>query len=329
MNNDLTKTQHYTRNKDYICQNLTKYFSEKNIFIEPFVGEGDLLSLYPNSKWEMYDIEPKVYGLKRDTLENPPSYKDRIIITNPPFLARNKALDKSIYNKTGLDDLYKIFLSSIMECEGGIVIIPFNFFTDTQSAKVRKRFLDNFTILEINVFLEPVFPSTTYSVCSFAFAKRHIEKGEQELSINIFPAKKSLQIKLYPEYNYRLGGEALDKIKDTSPLFGRLIGETSADYITHMKLETIDRRQSPFGLTFQREPIKGKVSDRTTATLTCARELSEEEERKLIQTFNEEMTELRERYYNLIFTNYRDYGRKRVEFDFVYRYLTKIINEDA
>jgi len=31
--------------------------------------------------------------------------------------------------------------------------------------------LSNFQILELNVFTVPVFETTTYSVCSFAFSK--------------------------------------------------------------------------------------------------------------------------------------------------------------
>lgn len=59
-----------------------------------------------------------------------------------------------------------------LDAKGGIAIIPTNFFTDERTGNVRAKFLDIFEIKELNIFTEPVFESTTYSVCSFAFQKR-------------------------------------------------------------------------------------------------------------------------------------------------------------
>ena len=88
--------QFYTTNYTYILQNL---FIPKNIttIIEPFTGNGDLLNFFDKKKYnlECYDIEPqKKFVVQRDTIKNPPNYNDKFIITNPPYLARNKAKDK-------------------------------------------------------------------------------------------------------------------------------------------------------------------------------------------------------------------------------------------
>ena len=169
--NDLAKTIHYTTKAQEICANLVKYIPENAKLIEPFVGDGDLLSLFPNHKWEKYDIELKEGAIQQDTLLTPPDYKGKWIITNPPYLAKNKAKDKIIFNKYNTDDLYKASLLSSLDCEGGIFIIPTNFITDEKTGLIRSKFLDRFEILEMNIFTQPVFITTTYSVCSFALIK--------------------------------------------------------------------------------------------------------------------------------------------------------------
>ena len=45
---DLQKTIHYTTKAEEICSNLVKYIPEGVKLIEPFVGDGDLLPLFPN-----------------------------------------------------------------------------------------------------------------------------------------------------------------------------------------------------------------------------------------------------------------------------------------
>lgn len=44
---DLQKTIHYTTESETICGNLTKYIPGNVKLIEPFVGGGDLINLFP------------------------------------------------------------------------------------------------------------------------------------------------------------------------------------------------------------------------------------------------------------------------------------------
>ena len=125
--------QFYTTNYEYILQNLNIPSSITNI-IEPFAGNGDLLNFInkKNNKYfiESYDIEPKNTNIiQRDTILNPPDYNNKFIITNPPYLARNKSDNKIIFDKYQQNDLYKCFLIELIQnkCLGGIIIIPLNF----------------------------------------------------------------------------------------------------------------------------------------------------------------------------------------------------------
>lgn len=326
--NDLQRTIHYTTKAEEICSNLVRYIPTEAKLIEPFVGDGDLLALFPDKIWEKYDIEEKEDSICQDTLMAPPDYKGKWVITNPPYLAKNKAKDKKIFIKYDVDDLYKATLLSILDCEGGILIIPTNFLTDERTGSIRESFLNQFEILEMNIFTEPVFITTTYSVCSFAFKRKSEKtKAAQTFPININPANKKVEITIYPEYNYRLAGEFYNTLATTENIFNRLIGSTSKDYITNIKLYALDTRSERIRIEFEPNHYEGKDSDRTYATFTCKKTLTEEQEKALVAEFNKQLEAFRAKYFDLSMTNYRDYNRKRIGFTFAYQLLSKIYYE--
>jgi site-specific DNA-adenine methylase len=171
--------QFYTTNYEYILSNMVIPEGVKNI-IEPFVGNGDLLNFVKNKSEytiEVYDIDPKIPNtVKRDTLENPPDYTDKFILTNPPYLAKNRNKSKELYEKYKCNDLYKCFIVSIITnvCQGGIIIIPLNLLSSIRKSDVelRQHFSEIYSIQMINVFEEQVFDDTSYAVCSIYFVKK-------------------------------------------------------------------------------------------------------------------------------------------------------------
>lgn len=327
MTSDIAKTKHYTTKSHQICGNLIKYIPNNAQLIEPFVGDGDLLSLFPEHSWEKYDIENKKDNIVQDTLISPPDYTNKWIITNPPYLAKNKAQDKTIFNIYDTDDLYKAALLSMLNSNGGILIIPTNFLTDERTGNVRKTFLNQFKILEMNIFTEPVFETTTYSICSFAFSRKGNKEEEQSFNINILPNKKQISITINPKYDYRLAGEFYASLENVENIFGRLVGNNSTDYITHIKLYGLDTRSERIRIAYETEPYIGKNSDRIYATFTCKKTLTFEQEQYLITEFNKQLEEFRAQYFDLSMTNYRDYNRKRIGFTFAYQLLSKIYYE--
>lgn len=325
---DLNRTQHYTTNASYITNGLLDIIPPNAILIEPFCGEGDLVALFSRHKWEKYDIEPKTPDtILRDTLLSPPNYQGKWIITNPPFLAKNKAKDKLLFTQFPYDDLYKIALSTIMDCEGGIIIIPTNFFADERSGAIRSLFLNQFRVIKINVFTRPVFTSTTYSICCFAFRRKNNIAEQQTFSITVEPIHETFSMSIEPQYDYRFAGDYYNDIERVEPVFGRLTTETTADYITSIRLYAIDTRENPIHMEYDEESFYGKSTDRTYATLTSKLPLNEEQQKRLIDLFNDEMTHFRALYHDLPLTNYRDFGRKRIGFDFAYRLASKLVKQ--
>ena len=315
----LQNTQHYSRLGKYLTQGLPELVEITNP-LEPFVGEGDLLFLY-NGIWEMYDIDPKIKGtIPMDTLKYPPDYSDRTVITNPPYLARNKCKEsKWLYEFYQEDDLYKIFLKTIRGAKNGIVIIPMSFFTDDRSASIRKDFCKRFKILRVNVFNETVFDTTTYTVCSFAF-----EKGVTgNVPFYTFPDLVVSSIYLEDKYSYRLGGADLNLPSET--VFGRLQnGKANKPFTTDMFLYAIDGKDSKIRMVINKDHFNGKSTDRTFCTITSDIPMPDKTQKLMVDEFNDRIDRLRKKYNNLIFTNFRDFGRKRISFDFAYSLLEDI-----
>ena len=80
-------------------------------------------------------------------------------------------------------------------------------------------------------------------------------------------------------------------------------------------------------MEYDEEPFYGKSTDRTYATLTSKMLLNEEQQKHLIGLFNQEMAQFRALYHDLPLTNYRDFGRKRIGFDFAYRLASKLVKQ--
>src|SRR5574344_1452547 len=212
----LQNTQHFTTNYSDILYNIN--FKPESA-IDPFAGNCDLVKYSENTKWELYDIDIKnesvVYN---DSLLHPVDYTGKSVITNPPYLAKNKTKYFSeVFRKYHTDDLYKASILSIVGCKNGILIIPLNFFTDENTSDVRTEFLSRYKVSYVNFFTRQVFDDTTYNVCSFYF-----EEGKtSEVIFFDFFDKKTYATKLDEKYGFRVGGEFYDKINSVEPEIGR------------------------------------------------------------------------------------------------------------
>lgn len=308
MTNYIEKTKHYSTKAEYLTQGQLEFIPQDAKLIEPFVGAGDLINLFPNHSWEKYDIEAKEGAVKQDTLLNPPEYKGKWVITNPPYLAKNKCKDKTLFNKYGLDDWYKCAIASALECEGGIFIIPLNFFTDERTYDLRNTFFNTFEIISVNVFNEQVFDNTTYTTCSFVFRKGKTER----IHFNLFPQNiKVVLTDLKPD------------IKTTDYTFTRLLKDRKTEgYITNIKLYAIDNRNDKIRLEYNEELFYGKGTDRTYATMVSNKPLTIDQQKELVSRFNKALGNLRNEYKDLCLTNYRDFGRKRIGFNMAYDLLS-------
>jgi hypothetical protein len=355
-----TLGQFYTTNYNYILQNLKIPTNGCNM-IEPFVGNGDLIEflkenieLREQKKYsiECYDIDSKkkfiefensnsnkIQIIKQDTILNPPSYKDKFVITNPPYLARNKSKNKELFDKYDVNDLYKCFIKNIIEdpCNGGIIIIPLNFWCSIRNIDIqlRKSFLDIYNIDLINIFEEKVFNDTSYTICSFLFSKKNnITSSPSTINIHIYPCKKHLNLILNENNNYTFGGEIYNLSKNSKYTINRLVkGDKKS---TNILVKCIDdNATNKIGLKIvddndiyvDNTPNK---SARTYATLNITPKINNTKQKEVVEKFNKLLNDYRDKYHSLFLANYReskDIARKRISFELVYDIVSHILRE--
>jgi hypothetical protein len=325
--------QFYTTNYEYILSNMRIPGNVKTI-VEPFVGNGDLLNFIADkSKYniEIYDIDPKCTNtIRRDTLEYPPDYANKFVLTNPPYLARNKSKNKDLYDKYKCNDLYKCFITTIITtvCEGGIIIIPLNFLSSIRKADIalRKHFLERYSIQIVNIFEEQVFDDTSYAVCSIYFMKK-TPTDKDTFDAYIYPSKKKMSIELTAANNFTIGGEIYSLPQDSQYTVRRATRETKNN-ITNILLKCIDdniNSQLGFKVVSDEERFidrTPKLSARSYATLVIDKPLTLGEQKTLVRKMNDYIAEHREKYNSLFLTNYREsnsIARKRISFDLAFQ----------
>ncbi len=342
--------QFYTKKHKYILQGMEIPNNVKNI-IEPFTGNGDLINFIKNKEKknnvkyiiECYDIEPKKnYIIKKDTIKNPPNYKDKYIITNPPYLARNKSKNKSLFEKYKVNDLYKCVIKNILTniCLGGIIIIPLNFWSSIRIADIelRKKFLEKYNIILLNIFEEQVFDDTTYTICSFQFELKNINNCNKFNNFNtmIYPSKINIKTELNDNNNYMIGGDIYKlKLKNKYKIT-RLTTKNKSKLNTNILVKCIDdNSNSKIGLSYvENKDIyiddTPKQTSRTYATLIIEPIIDKDKQKKLIKKFNKYLEKHRKKYNSLFLTNYReskDIARKRISFDLVYSLTEYILDK--
>ena len=330
--------QFFTTNYEYILQGLTV---PPNVsIIEPFAGNCDLLKWkeLKNKQIECFDIDSKKNCpdvIKRDTLLNPPDYTGKFVITNPPYLARNKNKDKKIYDKYNLNDLYKCFLKQLIESKpiGGILIIPLNFWCSIRKSDIelRKLFIETFEIIKMNIFEEKVFEDTGYTICSLNFFTGQNGNKKGTLPLTFYPNKNQLNVELTKENNWTIGGELYIKNKSNYKCF-RLTSKNEKEcnkFITNINVKCIDDSEdSKIKLFYSNKHYLDdtkKLSARTYATLIIEPAINEQQQKKIIKDFNEKLAEYRQKYNSLFLTNYRENCRKRISFDLVYNIVKQLL----
>lgn len=339
------KGQFYTVNSSYILDGLSMPPETARCVIEPFAGKGDLLEwLVKNGNTlplELYDIDPKKEGvIQRDTLMYPPNYKDSWILTNPPYLARNKCDKKELFDKYDTNDLYKCFITSLTQqepCAGGILIIPAGFFLSPRDVDVRCRneFLSKYKLLQVKYFEETVFPDTTTTVVAFAFEKSPTLLTEQSVEWVSLPSGDKRTFIMSKENDWIIGGEiyrlsVATGVKVRRHVEGQKLKE--GDQRSSMTLCALDSgtKDGRICLEYKEGYVyPAKECSRTYATLCIqGKNLSSEEQKKICLEFNALLEKKRSETWSLFLPQFREskeYARKRIPFELAYTIVLHLI----
>lgn len=368
MTNKSLRGQFFTTNADYILSNFSIYIKNKEA-VDPFAGNKDLIFWAKKHKVKSikgFDIDNQYADNKlvcqNDSINNPGQYK--FIITNPPYLHKNKAtaeVKQKFFNGHNqiFEDLYQVSISSLMSSEEGIIIVPVNFLSAENSAKIRKIFFAKFEIISLNLFTEQVFNDTTYNVISFYYRIRKNAGHTNKFTATIFPDKKKINIELTKQDGWQIGGKFTNLINSTKNDLGitRLTEEqiikgnkdillaynninkfkkykVSDDFKKLLKkniilLRAIDSKnnkkiQLEDIRNYKTDALVGKQSSRNMAYLLFKDDISIDTQLNLIRSFNKELEKNRYQYNSLFLTNFRDNNRKRIGFDFAYKLINYV-----
>jgi len=266
--------------------------------------------------------------------------------------------------KEKYEDLYHISLESILGSKEGIIVVPINFLSAENSRRIREIFFHKFEIVELNIFKNQVFDDTSYNVISFYYKqKKNVLKRANKVNATIFPEGKKIFFELRKENYWQFGGDFLKQIQGMKNYLG--VKRLTREHIDNGKEEIMLAIQNPKNVTrlkvstktkkllfnnimvlkaidskngeriklddirnYKVSAIVGKNSSRNIAHLILDKNISITKQTELIKKFNTILNETRERYFSLFLTNFRDNGRKRISFDFSYKFLNYLYFKD-
>jgi hypothetical protein len=165
--------QFNTKNGVWLRPHIAQYIRDvgAKTVVDPFVGAGDLLHAVNDMPWRGvigYDIDPSLGWPLNDGLLDIPYHKDAIVITNPPYLAKNSANRNDFesykyFEDNVYEDLYQIAIYRVLaKYEHAVFIIPETFF----QCDFFHEFIDLYTVIEENPFTDTDCP-----VCVVCFHK--------------------------------------------------------------------------------------------------------------------------------------------------------------
>jgi len=276
-------------------------------------------------------------------------------------------IKKNFLIKNNFEDLYHASLNSLLKSEEGIVIVPINFLSARNSRRIRNIFFSKFNIVEMNYFKHQVFPDTTYNVISFYYKKkRNPFDNKFTLKTHIYPEKNEIKFSLYKDYDWAIGGELFKLMRNQTNYLG-IFRLTENDIklnkgnkkiraaYNHVKdireykisndlynaislniimLKAIDSGSESGKIALENikdyniDCLISKSSSRHMIYLIFKENISISDQKKMIKLFNREINKMRENYLSLFLTNYRDNDRKRISFDFVYKFLNYLYSEN-
>lgn len=174
--------QYFTKNDIWLKPQIKNFMINSGVssVLDPFCGNGDLLRVAKDLGFKNnvgYDIDLSLNWKINDSLKYIEK-TDALILTNPPYLAKNSAKRRKsssykYFDGNDYSDLYLIALDRILESsEKSVVIIPESFL---QTALFCER-LYSLTVIEENPFIDTECP-----ICVACFDGR--KKSANEVAI--------------------------------------------------------------------------------------------------------------------------------------------------
>lgn len=318
--------QYFTTNSGYILSGFEDVVQDK-VVIDPFAGGKDLL------KWGEingsvgsvgYDLEPQSDDIiQKDSIANPPSYAGMVLVSNPPFLSKNKFKgDKSVFEQWKQNDLYKCHLASLAkDCDEALIILPSNFLCES-SAKARSKLFETHHIVKVKYWNTPVFEDATTGITVI-----HVKRGKkpyQKFEIYHGTDNFTFEAVLESCYSYLHGKDFFDVINKASGALKVVKTDKGMPKPnTNIVVGLLDKGKWGSGLSYNEgEPIYCSPKSFTTYQLTLPDvELSEAQQRQIVYHFNDVLRQNRNKYHDMFLSNYMGPRQKILSRSFINKLL--------
>ena len=284
---------------------------DERVIVEPFAGSNNIVNMIEGlgfeNKWHSYDIDPvddelnnnkKTIIVQRDTINDFPR-NDGVVITNPPYLAKNSATRSGLeFPETTYDDLYKLALDVMLRnTEYVAAIIPESFMTQG---------LFHNRLYGVISLTAKMFDDTECPVCLALFCPE--EKQEEPSNFYVYSGDRF--IGTYVELQQYMCQPTLSlnyKFNDPKGQIGLMaIDGTARNSIRFVRGDEID-------------PSKIKVSSRSITRISVDANLSDDDIENIIQRANSILDHHREATSDLFLTTFkglRKDGKYRRRLDF-------------
>jgi len=157
--------QFNTKNDVWLRPHIKEFIADSGhkSIMDPFAGAGDLLFAVNDLSWENvygYDIDPELGWPVNDGLEGVPHHEDTMVVTNPPYLAKNSAKRNNFsgyeyFKDNDYEDLYQLAIHRVLAVyDKAVFIIPETYFQNG----IFTSYLQSHTIIEENPFTDTDCP---------------------------------------------------------------------------------------------------------------------------------------------------------------------------
>lgn len=220
--------QFNTKKGVWLKPHIKKFILESkcSCVVDPFAGAGDLLNVVKEigiDKTRGLDIDRSFDWEINNSLEGVPYYEGSMVVTNPPYLAKNSAARKGLetikyFRGNEYTDLYQIAIDKVLKTYNkAVFIIPETF----RGTKFFKDSIVSITILEENPFEDTDCPVCVVCFCTkneydiyknddFLFTNNRLEKIDDLLYVDD-RNKSTIQ------FNCKDGNLGLRAIDGTNP----------------------------------------------------------------------------------------------------------------
>ena len=308
---------------------------------EPFAGGGDITRwCYESGAHFVMEYDKNANRspvIQNDSIMNP-VLLNNVVVTNPPYLARNKCKDKTAFDFWETNDLYKCHLAAIARSamdmmsptvEKGVLILPSNFLSE-RSSFARDLFFSYYRMNHVKYYYTQEFDDATTGICVFDF---ELWEPQQEMTcqVDVYYEEDvfTQQMTFHEDDGWLCGREFFKTIRRAPHYKVKILREGDTPD-SNIVIGLLDKGKYPLGAHYNDgPPIYCAEKAFTTYQCVLGRELTEQQQHLAVVRFNDILYQMREKYHSLFLSNYMGGEQKILSRHYAERLLNYAIQEQT